>query len=112
MARGNEDSLKKAMDAADEALAKMQEALKGWRPRFGNADDIALTQRMGRIGEMKEELRKKRLALKGGEKLANDLTFAVNGVLYALEQHNKNGTPLTVPEIPADASGEVRGEAD
>ena len=96
----------KAVAELDEATAELATLMVGYKPRFGDEGDIQLTNSIGRLSEMKEELRNKLKVYKGGEKLAKDVAFLARQVISQLKKHHGKST-----EVADNASGQVRGEA-
>lgn len=107
---GKQDDLQEAFIAVDIALDTLTRRLKGWKPQFGNQRDIDISHSMSRLNELKEELRKKRAAARGGKKLAEDLKRFADNLVWAIETNNV----IPKPEItvPTDDGGKVRGQTD
>lgn len=64
-------------------------ALRGFIPVFGDTKHLAIVKTRGKIIGMEKDLKEKKEAQKGGQKLSEELLSAKRSLLWQLEQLKK-----------------------
>lgn len=88
----------------EELTPEIQEAMKGWKPRFGNQEDIWLVESFARLNKMQQDMTLKLKNARGGDKLASDIVFAQRSIISSLKRIKCPTPAPTAQSCQSDAT--------